>query len=112
MLCRYGRPWVALGASGGRRIMPAVMQIVSMLVDCGMELEDAFHQPRIDISGDHKANVDRRLGSDVFAALEERMPVVPLEDTVYPSMFACPNAVMQDAAGGQDRKSTRLNSSH
>src|SRR3546814_134462 len=88
MLCRAGRPWVALGASGGRRIMPAVMQIVSMLVDCGMELEDAFHQPRIDISGDHKANVDRRLGSDVFAALEERMPVVPLEDTVYPSMFA------------------------
>ena len=101
MLCREGRPWVALGASGGRRIMPAVMQIVSMLVDCGMGLEDAFHQPRIDVSGDHKANVDRRLGSDVFAALEERMPVMPLEDTVYPSMFACPNAVMQDADGGQ-----------
>ena len=34
---------LALGASGGRRIMPAVMQLIAYLVDCGMSVEDAIH---------------------------------------------------------------------
>src|SRR3546814_16239141 len=41
----------ALGASGGRKIMPAVAQLASFLADFGMGLEDAFHHPRIDVSG-------------------------------------------------------------
>lgn len=44
------RPWLAAGASGGRRIMPAVMQILSFLIDYKLPLEAAFHQPRIDAS--------------------------------------------------------------
>src|SRR5438477_7078725 len=31
-----GRPWAALGACGGRRIMPAVVQLASFLVDMAM----------------------------------------------------------------------------
>ena len=49
--CRNGKPWFAIGASGGRKILPAVLQISSFLIDHGMDLEDAFHQPRIDASG-------------------------------------------------------------
>ena len=48
---RERAPWLALGASGGRRILPAVLQIGSMLADCGLDLESAFHTPRIDVSG-------------------------------------------------------------
>ena len=47
---RRGKPWFAIGASGGRKIFPAVLQIASFLIDHGMTLEDAFHQPRIDAS--------------------------------------------------------------
>ena len=32
--------WFAIGASGGRKIMPAVMQISSFLIDHGMTLEE------------------------------------------------------------------------
>src|SRR5256885_6801319 len=39
---REGRPWFAIGASGGRKIFPAVLQIASFLIDHGMNLEDAF----------------------------------------------------------------------
>ena len=50
----------ALGASGGRRIMPAVFQLISFLTDYGMDVEAAMHQPRIDISGTDLVTLDDR----------------------------------------------------
>src|SRR5213082_1080306 len=41
---------LALGASGGRRILPAVSQMLSFVMDFGMDLDAAIHQPRIDAS--------------------------------------------------------------
>jgi gamma-glutamyltranspeptidase/glutathione hydrolase len=60
-----GKPWFAIGASGGRRIFPAVFQISSFLIDHDMTLEDAFHQPRIDASGGDAVGVDPRLPESV-----------------------------------------------
>jgi gamma-glutamyltranspeptidase/glutathione hydrolase len=90
----------AIGASGGRRIMPAVMQNLSLMVDCGLSLPDAIHHPRIDVSGGDIANVDIRLSQDVVAAVEAILPVVPVEDSVFPSNFACPNGVADDTGAG------------
>ena len=42
LLSRDGKPFAALGACGGRRIIPAVSQLISFLVDYGMTLERAF----------------------------------------------------------------------
>ena len=41
---------LAGGASGGRRIMAAVFQLMTFLADFGMSVEDAAHHPRIDVS--------------------------------------------------------------
>ena len=41
---------LAVGASGGRRILPAVTQLLSFAMDFGMDLDAAIHQPRIDAS--------------------------------------------------------------
>ena len=38
------------GASGGRRILPAVTQMLSFVMDYGMDLDAAIHAPRIDAS--------------------------------------------------------------
>ncbi len=83
----------ALGASGGRRIMPAVMQNLSLLVDCKLSLPEAIHHPRIDVSGGETANVDTRLPQQVVDAVSDVLPVVSVEDSVFPSNFACPNGV-------------------
>ena len=40
----------AVGASGGRRILPAVSQLLSFVMDYGMDLDAVIHQPRIDAS--------------------------------------------------------------
>lgn len=82
----------ALGASGGRRIMPAVMQLVSFLADLGLGLEEALHAPRIDASGGESVSVDPRFPPEVASALRERYPVEIWPNAAYPAMYACPNA--------------------
>ena len=93
---RGGKPWFAIGASGGRKIFPAVLQISSFLVDHGMFLEDAFHQPRIDASEGEFVAVDPNMPLAVRKALEKKFPVRLNELVVYPTNYACPSAVLRD----------------
>ena len=51
MLTEGGKPFLAAGASGGRRIMAAVFQLMTFIADFGMGVEAAAHHPRIDVSG-------------------------------------------------------------
>ncbi|MFM9883168.1 MAG: gamma-glutamyltransferase family protein [Burkholderiales bacterium] len=98
---RDGSPSFAIGASGGRKIFPAVMQITSLLVDHGMSLEAAFHQPRIDASGGEVVGVDPRLPQATLDQLAAHFPIQPAEHLVYPTNFACPSAVLDDPATGE-----------
>jgi gamma-glutamyltranspeptidase/glutathione hydrolase len=97
---KNGKAWFALGASGGRKIMPATYQIVSFLIDHGMSLEGAFHQPRIDASGGDTVSVDPRLPDSIKAALADAFPTVETELVVYPTNYACPSSVLRDPNGG------------
>lgn len=90
----------ALGASGGRRIMPAVFQLISFLTDYGMDVEAAMHQPRIDISGTDLVTLDARLPADVIAALEASHRARVRSNGVYPNLFACPSIVGFDPTSG------------
>jgi len=96
LLQREGKPWVALGACGGRRIIPAVTQLVSFLTDFDLSLDEAFETPRLDAAGE-TVLCDRRMAPQIVAALAERLPVEQVEATLYPSSFAMPSAVMRDA---------------
>jgi gamma-glutamyltranspeptidase / glutathione hydrolase len=100
IVARDGRPWLALGASGGRRIMPAVAQILSFVLDHGMDLERAFHHPRIDVSGGPVVDYDPALPLDIRAALTQRFQARAQEATIFPSQYACPSAVMIDPQTG------------
>jgi gamma-glutamyltranspeptidase/glutathione hydrolase len=93
------KPWIVAGASGGRRIMAAVLQLVSFVADFGMALEAAAHQPRIDVSGPDKVTADRRLDPDILRALQADGTTEIVERTVLPINFACPNLLMQQ--GGE-----------
>ncbi len=93
------RPWIAAGASGGRRILAAVFQALSFLADFGMSASEAAHHPRIDVSDPDGVNADVRLPADVLAALEADGPVQAVEHGVLPINFACPNFIVQGADG-------------
>jgi len=93
---------LAVGASGGRRIMPAVLQLISFVADYGMDLERAFHQPRIDVSGSDLVSVDRAMAPEAAAVIERRFDKVRrVQHGVYPALFACPNAVGGIAGAGR-----------
>ena len=72
------------------------MQIGAMVADRGLDLETAFHTPRINVWGQPTVDVDPRLADDVVDALRAKYPVQPVEHTVYPGGYACPSAVLRD----------------
>jgi gamma-glutamyltranspeptidase/glutathione hydrolase len=90
-----GRPWMAAGASGGRRILAAVLQLTAFVAGFGMTPEAAAHQPRIDVSDPHRVTADRRLEPDILRALQAEGPTEAVENGVLPINFACPNLAMQ-----------------
>jgi gamma-glutamyltranspeptidase / glutathione hydrolase len=100
IVSRDGKGWFTLGASGGRRILPAVAQVLSFLVDHNMDLDRAFHHPRIDVSGGQDLDYDPSLPVDVRAILTQRFQANALEAAVFPSNYACPSAVMIDPQTG------------
>ncbi|MBN8957042.1 MAG: gamma-glutamyltransferase, partial [Rhizobiales bacterium] len=83
---------VAIGGSGGRKIMPAVFQLLVMLAN-GLSLDKAFHAPRIDVSGGERVVVDRDLPDDVQAALAAQFQTLRVERTAYPAHFTIAGAV-------------------
>ena len=85
----------AFGASGGRKIVSAVSQLASFVVDGGMDVEQAFHTPRIYMSGGAQIIADETLPEDVLAALSKVKPTCTTRRTVSPYAFACPAGVMR-----------------
>ena len=85
----------ALGASGGRKIVSAVSQMASFMVDGKMDVEQAFHTPRIDMSGGDQIIADETLPPEVLSALAEEKPTSTTRRTVSPYAFACPAGVMR-----------------
>jgi gamma-glutamyltranspeptidase/glutathione hydrolase len=86
----------ALGASGGRKIVGTVLQISSFLIDHGMSLEDAFHAPRIDMSGGLPVVADAALPADSLAALKAALPTETARRLCFPYSFAVPAAVLRE----------------
>ena len=99
VVARDGQPWFGVGASGGRRILGAVLQMASFIVDFGMEPEAAAHHPRIDVSGGDRIGIDRRLTAEIIERLSSQAGAALVEHTVHPDRFARPNLVLRSDDG-------------
>jgi gamma-glutamyltranspeptidase / glutathione hydrolase len=84
LVVKDGRPRLAVGAAGGRRIVSAVTQVVSAVIDHGLAVQEAVSAPRLDASertvrlsdrlpGDTAAGL-RALGHEVVAVAEQHAP--------------------------------------
>jgi gamma-glutamyltranspeptidase/glutathione hydrolase len=63
-----------------------------------MDLEQAFHQPRIDVSGGGQVIMDPLLGESVFSALNQALPTSTARRSVFPYAYACPAGVMRNGS--------------
>jgi gamma-glutamyltranspeptidase/glutathione hydrolase len=68
---RDGRPYLAVGAPGGRKIVSAVPQVLSNLIDHGLGPQAAVEAPRLHTEGEG-LEVDDRVGRATVAALRRR----------------------------------------
>jgi gamma-glutamyltranspeptidase/glutathione hydrolase len=88
---------VAAGGAGGRKILPAVFQLLMMMAN-GMSLDEAIHAPRIDVSGGDAVVVDRDLPEAVRTALAAEFKIVEAERAVFPYHFTIAGAVRRQGA--------------
>lgn len=88
---RAGR--AALGAAGGRKIVSAVTQLASFMVDRGLSLHQAFEAPRIDVSNAHEVIADAALPPSIRNQLDLIAPTGTARHSVLPYPFACPTGV-------------------
>ena len=96
VLHRDGQAVLALGASGGRRIWPAVVQMVLNRVDFKMSLQNAMEHPRIHVESDDPT-IDPRFGKDILDTLKHcghRVTLPPQEWVLWP--FAEPNGITRE----------------
>jgi gamma-glutamyltranspeptidase / glutathione hydrolase len=99
ILTRDGVGELALGAAGGRQIVSAVCQLISLIVDHGLDLDQAIHHPRFDMSGAPEVTLETRMPLDWVDSIAAAVPVRQLESTVYPVLFALASAVARDNTG-------------
>ena len=86
---------MALGGCGGRKIIPAVFQLLAMRADFGLSLDALLHLPRLDVSGGSKVVTDRRMSPAILAALDKAFDTVLGEPVVYSSPYTIANAVLR-----------------
>ncbi len=99
VVLREGRPWLAVGAMGGRRIIGAAAAIVRNAVDFGMGMQEACAAPRPDVSTG-EVLIDPRVPPEVIAALRERGHDLRIcDDTLGAFEYGSPACIMRDDSG-------------
>jgi gamma-glutamyltranspeptidase / glutathione hydrolase len=88
-----GRETIGIGGSGGRKILPAVFQILAMCAEFGFDLDRAFQVPRLDVSGGARVVADRRMPQAILDALASNHDVVLAEPLVYSNPYTIAGAV-------------------
>jgi gamma-glutamyltranspeptidase/glutathione hydrolase len=84
----------ALGSAGGRKILPAVAQLGSLTLDYKMNIEEAIHTPRLDMSNPDITFVNNQIEDEIFIGIKNKIPnAMKAKKTVYPYIFASPSAV-------------------
>jgi gamma-glutamyltranspeptidase / glutathione hydrolase len=86
---------LAVGASGGRRIMPAVMQLLSFVMDYEMDLDTAMHHPRLDASEGAIVIGDLRMDKGVRDSLRSRFEYEDARIQTFQGKYACPSVVLR-----------------
>jgi gamma-glutamyltranspeptidase/glutathione hydrolase len=99
LLTADGHPFLAIGASGGRKIMGALLQIVSLVIDRGLGIQEAIAQPRVDLEGDAVV-LDGRFPDTTARGLEAMgHRVVRRVEDLSTFEFGNPCGILRDASG-------------
>ncbi len=98
-----GKPFMALGSPGGRRLITAVLQAVAGVANFGLGMQEAVGYPRVHCEG-QATEADRRIGDQVLERLRAMGHLLRVrEEGFLASHFARPNGILVDPDTGQLR---------
>ena len=103
LVARGGRPWMALGSPGGRRVISAVYQCLVNAVDFGLGMQAAISAPRLHSEGPGTLVSDRFAGAVVDGLRAMGHAVTVCADDLGGGQFARPNGIMIDERSGELR---------
>ncbi len=69
--------------------------VTSLFAERNMDIDAAFHHPRIDVSGGPQIVADEAHSPDVLDQLGVDREVITTPRSVFPYAFACPAGVMR-----------------
>jgi len=92
LILKEGQPVMALGSPGGTRIMTSVVQIISHVIDHGMDIQEAIDAPRF-FDGFDELKMETRIPEEVSKKLEELGHKV-MRTTEWDDYFGGVHAVM------------------
>lgn len=72
IILKDNKPFAVVGSPGGNRIITAVAQVISKLIDHDMSIKDAINSPRITDESNEIVMYEGRVSADVIEALEIR----------------------------------------
>jgi gamma-glutamyltranspeptidase/glutathione hydrolase len=87
---------MAAGGCGGRKIIPAVFQLLAMRADFGLDLDRLFRTPRLDVSGGPRVVADGRMSRATLKALDGAFDVVLAEPVVSSNPYTIASAVRRE----------------
>jgi gamma-glutamyltranspeptidase / glutathione hydrolase len=101
MLLKDGRPLVSFGVMGGDMQAQGHAQVVSALVDAGVNIQEAIDHPRFNYLGADRVALERALAERVGADLTARGHVVEDEIAAMPhGAFGGAQGIMIDPVTG------------
>ncbi len=101
IVSRGGKPFAAVGAPGGRKVISAVLQTIVNLVDFGLGIQEAVSAPRGHCEGP-TATIDSRFDPSVITGLRELGHLLtPQTETFATSYFGRPNGIVIDPTTGR-----------
>jgi gamma-glutamyltranspeptidase/glutathione hydrolase len=103
LLLREGRPFAALGAPGGRRVISSIFQVALNLIDFKLGIQAAISAPRVHSEGP-AVEVSTRFPQATLDGLSQMGHALTLrEDSLSASHFARPSGIMIDPETGELR---------
>jgi Gamma-glutamyltranspeptidase len=103
LVSRGGRPWLALGSPGGRRVMSAVYQCLVNAIDFGLGMQAAVSAPRVHSEGPDTLISNRFPGEVIDGLRSLGHAVTVCEDDLGGGQFARPSGIMVDDRSGEVR---------
>lgn len=99
LVLRDGKPFLTVGAPGGRLIMGTVLRVIHNVIDFGMGIQEACANLILDVVTE-KLIVDAAVGPQTIADLQAMGYQMTIRGRDYlPHIFASPTGILVDAVG-------------